>query len=239
MTTEEIKTINDNIENVKERIKVAAQKAGKSLNDISLVAATKMNNSERVKQAIKSGVNIAGENRVQEFLEKYEQNAYENAKIHFIGTLQANKIKFLIGKVSLIQSISSEKLALCVAKHAIKNNICQDILIEVNIAKENSKSGVFPEDIHKVIENLCQIEGIKIKGLMSIPPISHNVGENLCHFDKMRELFIDISEKKYDNVCMDILSMGMSNDFEDAISCGSNMVRVGTAIFGKRPYIID
>ena len=230
--------IYENVQAVKERIENAAKKAGRNPEDIHLVAATKMNDAECVKAAIKAGIKIAGENRVQELVEKYEQNAYEGANLHFIGSLQTNKVKFLVGKVQLIQSVDSEKLAGVIAKYAQKNGICQDILLEVNIAKETSKSGIYPEALPEIIENLCNIDGLRIRGLMAIPPISHFIGENLCHFDKMRELFIDISQKKYDNVSMDFLSMGMSGDFEDAISCGSNMVRVGTAIFGARPYMI-
>ena len=230
--------IYENVQAVKERIENAAKKAGRNPEDINLIAATKMNDAESVKAAIKAGIKIAGENRVQELVEKYEQNAYDGADLHFIGSLQTNKVKFLVGKVSLIQSVDSEKLAGVIAKYAQKNKMCQDILLEVNIAKEASKSGIYPEALPKIIENLCNIDSLRIRGLMAIPPISHFTGENLCHFDKMRRLFIDISQKKYDNVSMDFLSMGMSGDFEDAISCGSNMVRVGTAIFGARPYMI-
>lgn len=235
MTEQEI--INENVHIVKERIEQAAKKVGRNADDIHLVAATKMNNAERVKQAIKAGIKIAGENRVQELIEKYDQNAYEGSDLHFIGTLQSNKVKFLMGKVSLIQSVDSEKLANVIAKQAQNKGFCQDILLEINIAGETSKSGIPPEQLPQIMENLCNLNGIHIRGLMAIPPISHFAGENLCHFDKMRELFIDISQKKYDNVSMDFLSMGMSGDFEDAILCGSNMVRVGTAIFGARPYM--
>lgn len=239
MTEQDREIIKENVLKVKERILTACKKAGTNTDEIHLVAATKMNTAERVQQAIKAGIKIAGENRVQELLEKYEQNAYKGADLQFIGNLQSNKVKYLIGKVSLIQSVDSEKLAETIAFQAEKKNICQDILIEVNIAKESSKGGIFPEDIDRMMEKLCKLDAIRVKGLMAIPPISHKAGENLRYFDKMRELFIDISQKKYDNVSMDFLSMGMSGDFEDAISCGSNMVRVGTAIFGLRPYMLN
>ena len=219
MTELERKELQSNIERVQIRIAQAAKRAGRNASDINLVAATKMNNGERVQAAIQNGIQIAGENRVQELLDKYAQDAYAGADLHFIGTLQTNKVKYLMGKVSLIQSVGSEKLGRCIAKEAQKYGICQNVLLEVNIGEETAKSG------------------IRIRGLMAIPPIAHAHGENLRYFDRMRQLFIDISEKRYDNVSMDYLSMGMSGDFEDAISCGANMVRIGTSIFGLRPYM--
>ena len=196
-----------------------------------------MNSSERVQAAIQAGIKTAGENRVQELLDKYAENAYAGADLHFIGTLQTNKVKFLMGKVSLIQSVGSEKLGRYISKEAQKCGICQDVLLEVNIGEESAKSGLPPEILEETICQLCVLPGIHVRGLMAIPPISHAHGENLRYFDRMRQLFIDISEKRYDNVSMDYLSMGMSGDFEDAIACGANMVRVGTAIFGLRPYM--
>lgn len=237
MTELEQKELKENIEQVQFRIAQAAMRAGRKADDIRLVAATKMNDSERVQAAIQYGIQVAGENRVQELLEKYEQDAYVGADLHFIGTLQTNKVKYLMGKVSLIQSVGSEKLGRCIAKEAQKYGICQDILLEVNIGEESAKSGLPPENLEATIEQLCVLPGIHIRGLMAIPPIAHAHGENLRYFDRMRQLFIDISEKRYDNVSMDYLSMGMSGDFEDAITCGANMVRVGTAIFGLRPYM--
>lgn len=237
MTEQELQTLKENIENVSMRIARAAKSAGSDPEQIQLVAATKMNDAERVKKAIRCGIRIAGENRVQELLEKYEQDAYQGAALHFIGTLQTNKVKYLIGKVSLIQSVGSEKLGRCIAREAEKHGICQDILLEVNIGGEEAKSGLPVEDLESTIEQLCVLPGIRIRGLMAIPPIAHACGENLRYFDRMRQLFIDMGAKRYDNVSMDCLSMGMSGDFEDAISCGANMVRVGTAIFGLRPYM--
>ncbi len=237
MTGPQLEQLKENIQQVKLRIQQAAQKAGRSPDEIHLVAASKMNSAERVQAAIQNGISIAGENRVQELLEKYEQGAYEGAQLHFIGTLQTNKIKYLIGKTALIQSVSSEKLGRAIAREAEKKGICQDILLEVNIGMEESKSGFSSNSLLSVIEQLSVLSGIHIRGLMAIPPISHGHNENLRYFDRMRGLFIDISKKRYDNVSMDFLSIGMSNDFEDAISCGANMVRIGTAIFGLRPYM--
>ena len=238
MTNQDLMTLQQNIQSVQERIAQAAAKAGRKPEDIQLVAASKMNDAEHVRAAIANGIRIAGENRVQELLEKYEAHAYEGASLDFIGTLQTNKVKYLMGKTDLIHSVSSVKLGQAITKEACKHGICQDVLIEVNIGNEQSKSGIRPEDLERTVENLSQLSGIRIRGLMAIPPISIQCGGNLHYFDRMRQLFIDISQKKYDNVSMDYLSMGMSGDFEDAIACGANMVRVGTAIFGLRPYMI-
>lgn len=238
MTEHDFLVLKGNIQSVQERVARAAEKSGRAPEEIRLVAATKMNDAERVKAAISCGIQIAGENRVQELLEKYEANAYEGADLHFIGTLQSNKVKYLMGKVSLIESVGSEKLGQIIAKEARKHSVCQDILLEVNIGKEEAKSGVNPENLERMIENLSSISSIRIRGLMAIPPAAHKNGENMHYFERMRQLFIDMSQKKYDNVSMDYLSMGMSGDFEDAILCGANMVRVGTAIFGLRPYMI-
>lgn len=238
MTNQDLAALRQNILSVQERIARAAEKAGRKPEDIRLVAASKMNDAERVKAAIANGIRIAGENRVQELLEKFEAHAYDGASLHFIGTLQTNKVKYLIGKTDLIHSVNSDKLGQAIAKEAGKKGLCQDVLIEVNIGNEQSKSGIDPQDLDRTIENLCQLSGIRIRGLMAIPPISNQCGGNLHYFDRMRQLFIDISQKKYDNVSMDYLSMGMSGDFEDAIACGANMVRVGTAIFGLRPYMM-
>ena len=237
MTELDVQTLKQNIQQVQERIDAAAKKAGRSASDIHLVAATKMNDAERVRVAIENGIQIAGENRVQELLEKYDLHAYDGASLHFIGTLQSNKIKYLMGKVSLIQSVSSERLGQLISKEAQKHEICQDVLLEINIGNEASKSGIEPQNLEQTVANLCKLPGIHIRGLVAIPSIAHDCGGNLHYFDRMRQLFIDISQKKYDNVSMDYLSMGMSGDFEDAISCGANMVRVGTAIFGLRPYM--
>lgn len=236
MTGDESLQLQDNIRYVKGKISEAAIRSGRRPEDIVLVAATKMNSAERVKEALKMGIDAAGENKVQELLEKYDENAYEGKPLHFIGTLQTNKVKYLIGKTNLIQSVSSLKLAAVIGKEAMKAGITQDILLEVNIGREEGKLGLEPENLEAAICQMMQITGIKIRGLMAIPPIQTVNGENKRYFDRMSQLFIDISAKKYDNVSMDYLSMGMSNDFYDAILCGSNMVRLGTVIFGERRY---
>ncbi len=234
MTEQEKIELRSRIESVNERIAAAAEKAGRKAEDITLVAATKMNDAERVRFAVECGIKVCGENRVQELLGKYEQGAYEGADLQFIGTLQTNKVKYLIGKVSLIQSVSSLKLAEAIAKEAGKRSVIQDILLEVNIGNEASKSGFLKEEIAEAAAVLGENKAIRIKGLMAIPPISNNQRETSHYFEKLYKLFVDISEKKYDNVNMDCLSMGMTSDFETAIMYGASMVRVGTAIFGPR-----
>ena len=221
-----------------ERVNNAAVQAGRDPSEITLVAATKMNDAERVQAAIEAGIRVCGENRVQELQEKYEQNAYDGADLQFIGTLQTNKVKYLIGKVSLIQSVGSVHLGEAIAKEAEKRGVCQDILLEVNIGREAAKSGLPPEELHDAIVKLSAKKSLHIRGLMAIPPVADEKTKNSNYFTEMRQVFIDILTKKYDNVDMDYLSMGMTNDFETAIACGANMVRVGTAIFGKRPYQI-
>ena len=238
MTEQEKIELRDRILAVQERIARAAEQAGRDPKEITLVAASKMNDAERVRAAIAAGITVCGENRVQELLEKYEQNAYEGADLQFIGTLQTNKVKYLIGKVSLIQSVGSVHLGEAIAKEAAKRGVRQDILLEVNIGREQAKSGLLLEELDEAIARLSEKESLHIRGLMAIPPIADETTKNLSYFHEMRQVFVDILTKKYDNVNMDYLSMGMTNDFETAIACGANMVRIGTAIFGARPYQI-
>ena len=236
MTEEERKTITQAVQTAKKRIAEAAIASGRKPEDITLVAATKMNDAECVRAAIEAGVDVCGENRVQELLEKYEQHAYDGKPLHFIGTLQTNKVKYLIGKVSMIESVSSVKLAKVIDKEAAKAGICQDILLELNIGREESKLGIDPDEIDSVIEQVAQLEHVHVRGLMAIPPKTQPNQEITLYFDRMSQLFIDISAKKYDNITMDCLSMGMSADYCEAISCGATIVRLGTALFGARHY---
>ncbi len=236
MTERERQILQDNIARIREKIARAAAQSGRSAADISFIAATKMNDAERVRTALQYGIDAAGENRVQELLEKYEQGAYLDKPLHFIGTLQTNKIKYLIGKTCLIHSVGSLHLGKAIAKEAVKQNAVQDILLEVNIGLESTKSGFHPDAIDEAIDELRAVSGIRICGLMTIPPVSQGVAGNNAYFCKMQQLYVDISAKKYDNVNMCCLSMGMSDDYADAISCGSNMVRIGRAVFGERQY---
>ena len=204
--------------------------------EVILVAATKMNDAEAIQRAIRAGIHASGENRVQEMMEKLPQGAYDGAPLHFIGSLQKNKVKFVVGNCALIHSVNSVSLLEAINKRAAALGIVQDVLLEVNIAREESKTGFLPELLPAFLETAAELGSIRVRGLMAIPPIQKKTGENRLYFAQMRQLFIDIGAKKYDNVSMDFLSMGMSNDFEDAIREGSNMVRVGTAIFGARNY---
>lgn len=225
-----------NIQRIREKIAAAARESGRDPSEITLVAATKMNDADRVREAVLGGIDVAGENRVQELLDKFEKGAYEGVPLHFIGNLQTNKVKYIVGKVALIQSVDSLKLAKEISRCAEKQGICQDILIELNIGGELSKGGISPEELPKFIPQIAQIEHIRVRGLMTIPPILQNGSKNTLYFRKMSQLFVDIGGKKYDNIHMDFLSMGMSDDYEEAIRCGANMVRVGTGIFGARHY---
>ena len=229
-------SIAENVKHIRSLINEAAAGAGRDGKDILLVAATKMNDAGRVQEAIKAGVDICGENRVQEMLEKNALGAYEGAPLHFIGHLQKNKVKHVVGLAKLIHGVDSLELLAVIDRAAASKGIVQDVLLEVNIAREESKTGFLPELLPAFLETAAALGSIRVRGLMAIPPIQKKVGENRQYFAQMRQLFIDIGEKKYDNVSMDFLSMGMSNDFEDAILEGANVVRVGTAIFGARYY---
>ena len=195
-----------------------------------------MNDAENVRQAITAGVDCCGENRVQELTQKLSEGAYEGAPVHFIGHLQTNKVKQVVGKVSLIHSVDSLRLLEAVNKEADKQGLVQDILLEINIGQEDSKSGFSKNDLPAVLEKMGSFTNIRVRGLMAIPPICQNSTDNHKFFQEMCNLAVDISEKKYDNVSVEIMSMGMSDDFADAIACGSTMIRVGTAIFGARGY---
>ena len=229
-------TIAENLAQVQANIARAAEKAGRDPKDILLIGATKMNDADRVREALCAGLPACGENRVQELLEKHAQGAYEGARLHFIGSLQKNKVKYLVGLVELIHSVDSVELMREINKQALKRGITQDILLEVNTGGEDSKSGFAPEMLPEMLAAAAEFPAVSVRGLMTIPPICQRPEENLPYFQLLRQLFIDNGEKKYDNVRMDFMSMGMSGDYEAAIACGANMVRVGTAIFGHRVY---
>ena len=229
-------SIAENIARIRAQMESAAIKAGRDPKEIKLCAATKMNDADAVRQAIAAGVDYCGENRVQELVQKSKENAYEGAPVHFIGHLQTNKVKQVVGKVDLLQSVDRMNLLEAVQKEAARQEIIQDILLEVNIGNEESKSGFDTSEVLPLLEHIADFPNIRVKGLMAIPPISQNSGDNLKFFQEMYNLSVDIMRKKYDNVSVDYLSMGMSDDYEDAIACGSTMIRVGTAIFGARDY---
>lgn len=229
--------IAENVAVLREKIERAAAAAGRLPGEVAFVAATKMNDADKVRAAVAAGVDACGENRVQELVEKFEQGAYTGAPLHFIGSLQKNKVKYLVGKTDLIQSVDSRELALTIAKKAEQLGLVQDVLIEVNIGREEAKGGVDPERTDELLAELSTLSGIRVRGLMAIPPNIELDPKNSVYFEKMRNLYVDMCTKKYDNVNIEILSMGMSGDFEEAIACGSNMVRIGSAIFGPRIYL--
>ncbi len=229
-------TIAENVAKIRETMALAAKKAGRDPQEIQLCAATKMNDAAAVREAIAAGVDCCGENRVQELQQKKPQGAYEGRPLHFIGHLQTNKVKYIVGQVDLIESVDRLELLACIEKQAAKLSLRQDILLEVNIGAEESKSGFTPEQARKIAAEMEGYPHVFLRGLMAIPPVSKNPGDNCRYFAQMRNLFVDISAKKYDNVSMDCLSMGMSDDYADAIGEGATLVRVGTAIFGARNY---
>ncbi len=229
-------SIAENIAAIRLQMQQAAERAGRDPSQILLCAATKMNDAQAVREAISAGVDCCGENRVQELTQKLGQDAYRGAPVHFIGHLQTNKVKQVVGNVSLIHSVDSWRLLEAIQKEAARQGICQDVLLEVNIGREESKSGFPPEVIPEIMEKIPIFSNIRVRGLMAIPPICQNPTENHKFFQEMYNLSVDITAKKYDNVLVDILSMGMSDDFADAIACGSTMIRLGTAIFGPRVY---
>ena len=229
-------SIAENVAAIRRELEKAALAAGRDPKEIQLCAATKMNDAEAVRQAIAAGVDCCGENRLQELTQKLAQHAYDGAPVHFIGHLQTNKVKQVVGKVALIQSVDSLRLLCAIDAEARKQGIVQDILLEINIGQEESKSGFREEEILPLLEKIGDFPNICVKGLMAIPPISQNSGDNLKYFQKISHLSVDIKAKKYDNVTVKCLSMGMSGDYQDAIRCGSTMIRIGTAIFGARDY---
>ena len=229
-------TIAENIAHIRSQMAQAAIAAGRKPEDILLCAATKMNDSDRVRQAIAAGVDCCGENRVQELTAKMADNAYAGASVHFIGHLQTNKVKQVVGKVDLIQSVDSMRLIQAIDKEAARQGCVQNILLEINIGNEESKSGFSVIELDDVLAQVSTYGNIYVRGLMAIPPVCQNPGGNRKFFQEMYNLSVDITAKKYDNVSVDILSMGMSDDYSDAIACGSTMIRVGSAIFGARDY---
>lgn len=223
-----------NFAEIKGKIAAAAEKSGRRAEDIIILAATKTVDAEFINYAIQNGIDYIGENRVQEFLSK-ENDVTKNVHKHFIGHLQTNKVRDIVGKVELIQSVHSLKLAREIGKVSVKKGIVTDVLVEVNIGNEESKSGFSADEVMSAIEQMTEIEGICVKGLMTIPPICDQSDQVRKYFDKMYKLFIEIRDKKlYNNI--EILSMGMSDDYDVAVECGANMVRIGTALFGARNY---
>ena len=224
------------IQTVRTRIETAALAAGRAPEEITLCAATKVQTDDTIRAAIAAGIRVCGENRVQELTAHLAADAYAGARVHFIGHLQTNKVKQVVGKVDLIQSVDSQRLLRAIDAQADKLGVRQDILLEVKIAGEESKGGCPVEELPALAELAGALEPVRLRGLMAIPPISGEPGANRPYFAAMRQLFVDMRGKMSDNQNdIDCLSMGMSGDFEDAIREGATLVRVGTALFGPRP----
>jgi len=229
--------IKENLQDVREKIKIAAEKSGRSEKDVTLVAVTKTHPCEMINEAIKNGVTDIGENKVQEIMEKYDKVL--PVRWHLIGHLQTNKVKYIIDKVYMIHSVDSIKLMDEIERQAEKKGVDEiKILIQVNISGEESKFGIEASEIEEMLQHAKCLKHVKVCGFMTILPKFDSEFANRLHFRDINNKFIDISKNKYDNVTMKFLSMGMSGDYEVAIEEGSNMVRVGTAIFGHRDYSI-
>ncbi len=236
MKENRLERIEYNIERIKEEIADACARSGRSIDEVKIMAVTKTVPCEEVNFAISKGITLLGENRAQEMLSKYEMYLPE-AEIHFIGALQSNKVKYVIDKVKMIQSVDSVKLAAEISKRAQICGIEMGALVEINVGAEESKSGIELAKAEEMICEIAEMKGIKVRGLMTIPPICENSAESRKFFENMRRLFVDIKGKKIDNVSMDVLSMGMSGDYVEAIEHGTNIVRLGRAIFGERKYV--
>ncbi len=234
MEKSSVEIFRENFCRVSEEIAAAAIKSGRNPRDITLLAATKTVDTEIINYAINSGIDYIGENRVQEFLAK--EPYYLPVHKHFIGHLQTNKVKDIIGKVELIHSVDSIHLANEIAKQSAKRGITSEILLEVNVGEEESKYGFSPDTVSQAAEQIASLDGVLLRGLMAIPPVCTLPNQNIKFFEQMYKLFIDIRSQKIHNSNIDILSMGMSDDFVSAIECGATMVRLGTALFGKRNY---
>ena len=205
-------------------------------NGVKLVAVTKTVPVEIINEAISYGVKAIGENRVQELMEKYDRLNKSDLEIHLIGSLQSNKAKYIVGKVDLIHSVDNFKLANTINKLAVDRNIIQDILVQVNISGESTKSGIEPSFLTDFLIQLSELTNIRVRGLMCIPAPETYEGENEECFKAMNKMLVDNNAKKLDNISMDILSMGMSSDYTTATNCGATHIRVGSKIFGKRNY---
>ena len=227
-------TIEEKKQHIKENIKRIKNEIGDR--DVVLLAATKMNSPELINYAIECGITHIGENRVQELLDKYDNINKENVEIHFIGALQTNKVKYIVDKVSMIQSVDRISLAQEINRRCKAIGKVMDILVEVNIGEEEAKSGVTPESLEDILRKISQFSNISVKGLMFIPPIFKNINEQTYFLNKIKDLYIDIRAKNIDNIYIHVLSFGMSNDYLAAMDYGSNMIRIGSGIFGARNY---
>lgn len=226
--------IAENIADIKRKINAAAEASQRGNRDVVLVAATKTQSAEDVRAAVAAGIGACGENRVQEMLVKLNENAYHGAPLHFIGHLQTNKVSDVVGRVDLIQSIDSFRLAQTVERAAAAIGVRQEVLLEVKLGDEPNKTGFAPAELNEAVEKITRFEHICVRGIMAIPPVVSSKSVSLENFNYLYKIYVDIIPKIYDNRNRCILSMGMSGDYELAIACGATMVRVGSAIFGER-----
>lgn len=224
-----------NYREIMEGVAAAAQKSGRCAEDIIVLAATKTVSIENINYAISRGIKYIGENRVQEMLSK-DDAVDKSAHRHFIGHLQTNKVKDVLGRVEMIESVDSIHLARKISDESEKRGIITDILLEINIGNEESKSGFTPSGVYAAIDEIAEFSGVRVRGIMSIPPVCVDNDVQRKYFEQLYEIFVDISAEKLDNSNRLYLSMGMSSDYELAIECGANIVRIGTALFGARDY---
>lgn len=226
-------SFDENLREIREKIEIAARKAGKTSDDIILLAATKTVSAERINYAISKGITHIGENRVQELLSK-DDGVDKSAIRHFIGHLQTNKVKDIVDRVEMIESVDSYRLAEKINTECEKRGKVMDILLEVNIGDEQSKSGFTTTEIYEAVEEISKLPFVNIRGIMSIPPVCTDIEVQRQYFTKLHNIFVDIRDKKLDNSNRLYLSMGMSSDYDLAIECGANLVRIGTGLFGSR-----
>lgn len=230
-------TVQDALARIEERIGNACVRAGRSREEVRLMAVTKTVEAERINRALEAGVSLIGENRVQEFLTKKPELLPGRAEAHLIGHLQSNKVNSIVGQVDMIQSVDSEVLARKISRRSEELGMVTRVLVEVNIGGEEAKSGIAPEGLEELLGQMALLPGISVEGLMTVPPISEKESEKRAFFSKMYQLQVDMRAKNIDNIDMRILSMGMSDDFEEAILEGATLVRIGSAIFGRRQYV--
>lgn len=227
--------IAENIKTVEAKIAAAAQRSGRKKEEILLLVVSKTQSVEMIRQAVECGLTALGENKVQEIMDKYEPMG-EGIHWHLIGHLQTNKVKYIIDKVDMIHAVESLKLAEEIEKRAAAKELVMDILVEVNMADEDSKYGITPKNAEEFIRELAKKDHLRVRGLMTVAPFVENAQDNREYFCQMKQLLVDINAKKIDNITMDVLSMGMTGDYEVAIEEGATIVRVGTGIFGERDY---
>lgn len=225
--------IKENLKSVRENVKKAIEKSGRNPEDVTLIAVSKTKPITDLFEAYEEGVRDFGENKVQELMDKYELMP-KDVRFHMIGHLQKNKVKYLIGKAYLIHGVDSFELAQVIQKESVKANVITNILVEVNVAREETKFGIFPEEAVNLVKKISELSNVRIKGLMTIAPYVDNPEDNRQHFVALRQLGIDINNQNIDNVFIGIYSMGMTGDYQVAIEEGATMVRVGTGIFGAR-----